>query len=332
MFVFLNGHRVSRLTVRGRFPASVIAAVLTLMLILAACGGDDDETPVATPTEEAVAAATATATPEPTPTETPTPEPTPTATPYQPAPTVAAPLYQPPAPPAAPTREPEPEPEPEPEDPGQVEEDPEPPPESDIPDDNPEEDPDVGELLLANDLTGFITQENELGYGFATEDGYHVVLDGDTSGREYWDLSYAGEQFTNIIVSIDVRFVGGGPSSFACLAARTAPTGWDNAYVLCITGFNETFADYKWVDEEGLYYYEALTSFGVREATRQVGEWNTLTIVTRGQDLGFFINDELIDIVPHPAIEVGGVAFLAGNWDENPPEWAFTNLEVWAFD
>jgi hypothetical protein len=318
----------------GTFPAGFVAAVLALMLLLSACGGDDnggDDPPTATPEAQAVEpTATATSTPEPTATPeataTSTPEPTPTPTPYQAPPTVAAPIYQPPAPPPVPpTREPEPTP---------VQDEPAPtvPPEDQ---DAPVDVPDEGEtegLLLIDDLTGFFAQENEIGFGYVGEFGYHIVIDNDSTGREYWDISYTQEQYADVVAMIDVRHVAGSANSFACLALRTAPDGWSSAYALCITGDGNTFADFKYVDGEGNYLYEEIVEFGLREGTAPPTEWNTLTIVAYGQDLGFLVNDEVIGVAIHPSIEAGGVAFLSGNWGEEPPEWAFTNLQVWQIE
>ena len=305
-------------------PRSMVACFLALMLMLAACGGDEDD-PAATdsaaadstPTAEVVApAATATFTPEPTATD--VPEPTPTFTPYAPAPTVAVPRYQPPPPPpAAPTREPVPDPTPDTGDQA------EPPPEQDIP-----ESGDTSGLLLISDLTELQDWETEIGNGFTVEGGYYIV-NFDSAGREYWDLSFAQEQFVDIVASIDVRNVGESLSSVACLAVRTSMEGWTHAYALCLSGFGETFADFKYVDSEGLYLYEELVGFEVREGTLPVNEWNTLTIVAYGQDLGFLINEELVGVAIHPAIEIGGVAFAVGNYDAVPAEWMFTNLQVW---
>jgi hypothetical protein len=308
------------------FPRSMVACCLALMLMLAACGGDDEDpatsAPAAadsTPTEEVVAQeATATFTPVPEPTATDVPEPTPTFTPFVPAPTVAVPRYQPPPPPPAPpTREPEPEPTPD------TGEQSEPPANQEVPDSG-----DTSGLLLMSDLTELQDWDTEIGSGFTVEGGYYIV-NFDSTGREYWDLTFAPEQFADIVASIDVLNVGESLASMACLAVRTSPEGWTYAYTLCLSGFGETFADFKYVDSEGQYLYEELVGFEVREGTLPVNEWNTLTIVVYGQELGFLINDELVGVAIHPAIEAGGVAFAVGNYDAAPAEWMFTNLQVW---
>ncbi len=95
----------------------VLAAVMSLALIVAACGSSDDQpgastastpaptaspspdaptaTPSPSPTEEATEPAPATATPSPSPTEPPTPEATPPPTPTEPPTPEAEPEYQP---------------------------------------------------------------------------------------------------------------------------------------------------------------------------------------------------------------------------------------------
>lgn len=58
---------------------AVVGALLTILLVLSACGGEAEATPTPTPTPEPTP--TPSPTPEPTPTPTPTPEPTPTPIP-----------------------------------------------------------------------------------------------------------------------------------------------------------------------------------------------------------------------------------------------------------
>lgn len=322
---------------RSRFHWSVLVAAVAIMLIMTACGGgDEDPTPEPSPTVTVAAAVEPTATSEPEPTETPTPEPTATPTAYAPAPTVAAPLYEPPAPPPAAPRddvtEPtptdtEPEPTPVAEDqtePTPVEEQVEPPPDPEVPD----EADGIGELLLSTDLRDSFEWENDIGWGYVSEEGFNIV-NTDAEGRESWDLAYAHLQYGNIVASVDVRNVGESASSIACLAVRTGPGGWDYAYALCLSGFQESFADFKYVDGNGEYLYEELVEFGVREGTLPANEWNRLTIVASGQDLGFLVNDELIGTAIHPSVELGGIAFAVGNYEAAPAEWVFTNLEVW---
>ena len=317
----------------SKFHWSVLVAGMAIMLMLAACGGGEDEEPTSTPEPTVAAAVAPSATPEPAPTETATPEPTatPTPTPYVPAPTVAAPLYEPPAPPPAAPRDEEIEPTPSGEEaePTPVDQPTEPPPDTDIPEDPDEEE--VSDLLLSTDLKDLPGWENEIGWAYTSEEGFHIV-NTDTSGRESWELSYAYLEFGNIVASIDVRNVGESPSAIACLAVRTAPSGWEHAYTLCLSGFGESFADYKYVDAEGAYLYEELVEFAVREGTRPPNEWNTLTIVASGQDLGFFVNDELLGVAVHPSIELGGISFVVGNYEAATADWAFTNLEVWAIE
>jgi hypothetical protein len=308
-------------------PRSMIACCLALMLMLAACGGDDDDADAtaqavaeSTPTE-VIAPPTATATPEPEPTATDVPEPTPTNTPYVPAPTVAVPRYQPPPPPPAPPeRDQEPAPTPDSAVPTQ------PPPEQDIPDSD-----DTSGLLLLSDLTDLQDWDNEIGSGFTVDGGYYMV-NFDSTGRENWELSFAHHEYVDIVASIDVRNVGESLASMACLAVRTTPEGWTSAYTLCLSGFGETWADFKYVDSDDQYLFEELVGFDVREGTLPANEWNTLTIVAYGQDLGFLINEELVGVAIHPAIEIGGVAFAVGNYDTAPAEWIFTNLFVWQIE
>ena len=320
----------------GLVRPGMLALMLALMLVLTACGGDDaDPTVEPSPTQEAAAEPTATPEPEPEPTETATPEPTPSPTPYSPPPTVSAPLHIPPAAPpvASPVDEADPTPtvvelEPTPEGqepaPTPVEQATEPTPDTSL----PEEDDEITGLLYASDLTDIPGWENELGAGFVAEDGFHITNIA-TDGSEVWDVSSAHLEFGNIVAMIDVRNVSEAAASAACLAVRTSATGWDHAYTVCITGAQESFADFKYVDVDGIYRYEELVEISVREGTFPSTEWNTLMIVASGQDLGFFVNDELIGVAIHPSIEVGGVAFNVGNYSENPAEWVFTNLQVW---
>jgi hypothetical protein len=309
------------------FPRSIVGCCLALMLVLTACIGDEDDpaatAPAAadnTPSAE-VALPTATFTPEPEPTATDVPEPTATNTPYVPAPTVAVPRYQPPPPPPAPPeRDQEPEPTPDNAVPTQ------PPPDQDVPDSG-----DTDGLLLISDLTDLQDWETEIGNGFTVEGGYYVV-NFDSTGREYWDITFSQEQFGDIVASIDVLNVGESSGSIACLAVRTTPEGWTNAYTLCLSGSGETFADFKYVDADGQYLYEELVGFEVREGTLPTNEWNTLTVVAYGQELGFLINEELVGVAIHPAIGIGGVAFAVGNYDAVPGEWIFTNLQVWQIE
>jgi hypothetical protein len=310
-------------------PMGCVALFLALTLLLTACGGNDngsDNSPTATPEAQAsepTAVVEPTATPEPEPTATFTPEPTATPTPYQPAPTVSAPLYQQPVPPAPPTREPEPTPQQEQPVPTV------PPEDQDAPADVPDEGETDG-LLLFDDLSGYVAQENEIGFGYVGEFGYHIVIDNDATGREYWVGGYAAEQFYDVVAMIDVRRVAGGPNTAACLALRTAEDAWSYAYALCITPTGASYADFKYVDSEGNYLYEEIVEFGNREPLSE--EWNTLTIVASGQDLGFLVNDEVIGVAIHPSIESGGVAFFVTNYDEVIPEWAFANLMVWQIE
>jgi uncharacterized protein len=101
--------------------ASAISLLLTIMLVITACGGDSSENPTPNPTQPVVAQQTPTAAPEPTPQPEPTPTPEPTSTP-EPTPTetpepTATPEPSPtpaPSPTPGPTPEPTPDPETEP--------------------------------------------------------------------------------------------------------------------------------------------------------------------------------------------------------------------------
>ena len=309
----------------GGFRLRFIAGILSLMMVLAACGGDDNGETEASPTPEQAAepTAVATATPEPEPTATSTPEPTATPTQYVPAPTVAAPLYEPPAPPPAP--EPEPTPVPQDSEPEPTE----PPPDTDVPDTDVPDEGETEGLLLMSDLTDLPAQENEIGFGFPDEDGYHIVIDNDATGREYWNLAYAEEPFGDVVASADVRFVDGPPGSMACLVIRVTPDVWMTGYILCLSGYGESFADYRYVNADGVYSYEPLVEVGVREGTFPVNEWNTLTIVAYGEELGFLVNDEVIGVALNGAFPTGGASIMVANFEEGIPEWAFTNLQVW---
>lgn len=313
----------------ARLQGTLLAAVIAILLTIAACGSGDDPEPTPLPTDVAAVEPTFTPTPEPEPTATSTPEPTATPTMYVPAPTVAAPLHQPPPqapaappPPTEPAEEPveeptaAPEPEPEPEQEGNQQPEPEP------------EEGSLGDPVISHPLTGLAGWEIDYARAIPVENGFQIV-NTSSDGREIWEAAYLGEQLGNVVAVLDVTDVGASYSGYACLAVRTSPGVWEYAYAVCLNGYGESFADFKYVDVDGNYIYEELAPFEVREGTRPVREWNTLVIAASGQDFAFYINDTLLGTAIHPSIESGGISFGVGNLEEASAEWVFANLEVW---
>jgi hypothetical protein len=293
--------------------APLILLISVLALLLTACGGSSDEPAATVPAQAAQSTPTIetippspTPEPEPTATSTATPEQEPTATPMRtlPAPTVAAPLYQPPTPiPTAAT---------------------EPTPEIDL----PEDDSGTEELLLISDLTDRDEGDLDIGRGFVGDGAYHIY-NASNEGLEIYSR-YDGLDFGDVLVSIDVRMVSDSLNAFACLMSRADPFEWNYGYTFCINGYSETFGEFEYVDENGERQFERLIDFDVRESTLPANEWNTLSIISIGEDFGFFVNDELIGVAVHSGPPSGSVAFFVYNYDESPTEWQFTNLMVWS--
>lgn len=301
-----------RISVRQLYT---LGAVVGLLVFLTACGGSD-ESPTVTP-EPVAEAPTATAEPEPTSTATSTPEPEPSPTPtiFQPAPTVAAPLYIPPTP--TPTSEPEVPPE-------------EPTAVPEVPAEDPESQGGgsaVGDLLFSSDLSDWPEVQHDEGHGYVHEGAYYIwaplsegqgiyVITGDTYGND-------------VLVSLDLQMTTSTPAANGCLITHTELTGILDKYVLCINGYGEAYAAFEWVDESGNFNADVLAQYVYVETMNPVDQVNTLTFYSYGQERVFFVNDEIVASVTHAGVPDGSVGVMVNNWDVEAAEYRFTNLNVW---
>ncbi len=284
-------------------PFRMVVLLLILSMVLTACmssGGDEDPTatpePTSIPTE--VPEPTATPTEEPTA----TPEPTATEVPFRPAPTVAAPRHQStPTPVPVPTSTPEPTPE--------------------------EEDSGLTQLYTGS-LQDWGGGEVDFGSGFASEEGYHLY-NSSPNGVAIWN-GLTDVAAGDLVATVDLRMVSQGPLGYGCLAIRTELDAMSYGYSVCLTGANQSVADFTYVDDENIRNWEVLVDFDQREQTRPVNEWNNLMIAAVGQGFAFYVNDELIGSTQHDGPLFGQIAIFVYNFDEAPTEWVFTNLEIWS--
>lgn len=298
---------------------AIVAFLLVgLTLVPTACSGDSAD-PTAT-SEPVVAAdtatveppaptATATVEPSATPTPSPSPEPEPSATPTRsaPAPTVAVPIQRTPTPiPPDPTPEPEPT--------------------VDVPSGSTGE-PTIGDLLLESDLSDWEQVEFEFGTGFVADGSYHINV--TQAEGSFIILRSNQTDFADILVSLDVRMVTESTDSYGCVTAR-ADYDYQYNYAMCITNAGDTYAIYEYFDPDGTYHVETLFELETREGTNPATEWNNLSIIAFGEDLGFFVNDTFLGLATHTGPPAGSVGFYVENYDLNGVEFEFANLQVWA--
>ncbi len=295
----------------------VSCAFIGVALILTACGGASAD---ATSTPEPVVAAdtatvepaTPTATVEPaTPTSSPSPEPEPTATPTRsaPAPTVAMPIQRTPTP-VPPASTPEPEPTLE------------------IPGGSTGE-PALGDLLLESDLSDWEQIDGEFGTGVVADGSYHINV--TQAEGSFIILRSNQTDFADILVSLDVRMVTESTSSSGCVTAR-ADYDYQYNYAMCITNAGETYAIYEYFDPDGTYHLEMLFEIEAREGANPASEWNNLSIIAFGEELGFFVNDTFLGLTTHAGPPAGSAGFYVENYDPNGVEFEFANLQVWAVE
>lgn len=297
-------------------PIRLLCLLVVLGLLVTACSGGGDDDPTST-IEPAVAVDTATveqATPAPTiepATATPSPEPEPSATLTRsvPAPTVAVPIQRTPTPvPPNPT------------------------PESEPTQDVPSGDtgvPTIGDLLLESDLSDWEQVEFEYGTGFVADGSYHInVTESDGS---FIILRSNQTDFADILVTLDMRMLTASVDSRACVTAR-ADYNYQYNYAMCVTGAGETYAIYEYFDLNGTYHLETLFETTIREGVNPATEWNNLSIIAFGEEIGFFVNDTFLGLATHSGPPAGSVGFYVENYDPNGVEFEFANLWVWAVE
>jgi hypothetical protein len=279
------------------------AGVLTLALLVAITavltGGDPETSPAPIGVVDDV---TPTPVLDPTPTPTPEPEPTPIPDPT-------------PTPEPEPTATPEPEPTP-------------------TPDPTPETDdvPVAGEVLYESDMTDW-----------AGEPDWSFVQDGTLRMRlrcvQNPTLSGCGMVrdivFADARWDVDLRLVTEpSPEARGCLRVRDEfefepPMPMRQSfYFFCMYGDGTTEAGFQ-RDRRDV---DVLVPLKSNETEFDVSQWNTLSIIARGDDFWFLVNDRLVGVANHSGTTEGGLGVSINTDGDDMVEYEFTNLVVRALE
>jgi hypothetical protein len=98
--------------------------------------------------------------------------------------------------------------------------------------------------------------------------------------------------------------------------------------MLCVLSDGRTWATYDYADADGEWHSEVLLDARHRAGTKPASQWNTLTIIARGNQLWYYANGTLLGATTHNARTVGAVDVHVTNWDAENAEWEFKHLVV----
>lgn len=202
-----------------------------------------------------------------------------------------------------------------------------------------------GATLYQSSLADWAPVESPFGSGFAQDGAYRLR---NTSGySDYLWLWSGGATTPNAYgdssASVEVRMVSDSVEAYGCLLAKASAgaesADLNEAYTFCVDGYGggdtgTVSVFYETWDADGAYGFEVLLDFVTPSALRPKNEWNTLKLVTRGNQLWFLLNGQLIGTATFdgPASGEAGIAVInadiGGTAHSIPAEFEFRNLVV----
>jgi hypothetical protein len=141
--------------------------------------------------------------------------------------------------------------------------------------------------------------------------------------------SFTNDSFTDAWISIETRFIAGDPTAEACLTARLNPDeGAEGRYRLCLAGDGTISAGYEEAVHAGACMVGNLMGPTASGSTLPLDEWNALEIVTRGNQLWFLLNGQLVGTATDDTLESGRAGLMVTNCADGESMWEFRDLEV----
>lgn len=187
--------------------------------------------------------------------------------------------------------------------------------------------PSPGATLYDRSLTEWMTGEFEAGWFEVVGGEFHIGA-WEGTGRE-WGRTHAAwtneAGYVDIGASVSMRAVNA-DSSGGCIAVRQDPNAGE--YNFCMLSNGRTWATYDAIDANGEWHQEVLLPDQQRAGSNAPDAWNRLTIVARGDQLWFLVNNVLQGTVRHGGRSAGAVAIQVTNWAADSAEWAFRDLII----
>ena len=182
-------------------------------------------------------------------------------------------------------------------------------------------DPEVDDDFAA-DTDFWTTSYDGTTAGYYKAGAYHISIDTDNLvAWETGDLT-AGD----FVAEVEVSHYDGPLINEGGLLFRYVDSA--NFYLVSVSS-DGYFVVKKLVDGEWVTLVEWTESDAANTGSRSA---NYLTVLAEGEQLAFFINDELVAEVADDSFSEGGVALVAGTLDEYEVDIAFDNFALWSLD
>lgn len=182
-------------------------------------------------------------------------------------------------------------------------------------------DPEVDDDFAA-DTDFWTTSYDGTTAGYYKAGAYHISIDTDNLvAWETGDLT-AGD----FVAEVEVSHYDGPLINEGGLLFRYVDSA--NFYLFSVSS-DGYFVVKKLVDGEWVTLVEWTESDAANTGSRSA---NYLTVLAEGEQLAFFINDELVAEVADDSFSEGGVALVAGTLDEYEVDIAFDNFALWSLD
>ena len=182
-------------------------------------------------------------------------------------------------------------------------------------------DPEVDDDFAA-DTDFWTTSYDGTTAGYYKAGAYHISIDTDNLvAWETGDLT-AGD----FVAEVEVSHYDGPLINEGGLLFRYVDSA--NFYLFSVSS-DGYFVVKKLVDGEWVTLVEWTESDAANTGSRSA---NYLTVLAEGEQLAFFINDELVAEVADDSFSEGAVALVAGTLDEYEVDIAFDNFALWSLD
>jgi hypothetical protein len=154
---------------------------------------------------------------------------------------------------------------------------------------------------------------------------YHILIKENT-GLTAWRQENEHGDISDFSASVYVRRVSPASQSDGCLIVRSSLSPDGGAYYrFCIVGDGrQTYADFV----SGGAIQTTLLAFQDRPASNDLGLWNRLELMVRGDHFWFFVNGVLVGEATHTGPLLGSIGVKVGAYDNGAAEFEFLNLVV----
>lgn len=181
------------------------------------------------------------------------------------------------------------------------------------------------DILLFEDFSdtkhGWWIGKDEDSEAYYLNGKYHVIV----YRSDYGSCTYAGNNYTNAIINVDVLPISGGSDAVAGIIFRYDSE--DNGYIMFITN-NGSFSVGKYVDNHINLILSPLVSEHIKTSNNK----NKITISMNKSSLDFFINDNFVGSVQDSSYTSGDIGLCVFPSNTSDAEFAFDNLTVYKYD